>query len=249
MPPTYRIRPGLFSDVNAASMLYLQSFAKEPLLDYMFPNRHVDPTTFNTWLIRRFWMRYWTPGYVLTMLDACGEDGKVEPVGFTWWHRPVESFSFRERWLSPRMFSVPAPIIPIPLTRPRQDAWIAPLMRSFLKLQSYFFPIPSVDPQRITIYDRVFSTLEASILNSPRRRSAWYLSSLGVSPDAQGNGIGSLLLQDGLREADRAGVLTWLVGLRGLDAFYSRFGYVEVARANVGELKDWDGGIVMFRGE
>jgi ribosomal protein S18 acetylase RimI-like enzyme len=122
-------------------------------------------------------------------------------------------------------------------------------MRAVLKLHSYLFPIRSVDHHRLGIYDRVFSTIEPEILNSPRRRSAWYLSSLGVSPGAQGNGYGSLLLQNGLEAADRACVPTWLVGLRGLDQYYKRFGFLEVARANVGELKDWDGGVIMFRGE
>ncbi|KAM5352335.1 hypothetical protein ACJ41O_005058 [Fusarium nematophilum] len=229
---TYRIRPGTSSDIHAAAVLYTQGFANESLLDYMFPGRRVDSTAFDTWITRRFRMRYWTPGYVLTILDAHQEGGHAagRPVGFTWWHRPAESLSFRERWLSPY-------------------AWFAPFMRSLLNLQSFLFPIPSVDPQRIAIYDRVFSTIEPGILHSPRRRSAWYLSSLAVSPDAQGSGLGSLLLQDGLREADRVGVATWLVGLHGLEAFYSRFGFVEVARANVGELQDWDGGAVMFRGE
>lgn len=39
----------------------------------------------------------------------------------------------------------------------------------------------------------------------------------------------------------------WLIGLRGTDRFYTRFGFKEVGRANVGELSEWDGGIVMFR--
>ncbi|KAI8725112.1 N-acetyltransferase domain-containing protein [Fusarium sp. LHS14.1] len=230
MPSTYCIRPGTFSDVDDAAMLYTQSFANEALLDYMFPDRAVDPTAFQTWISRRFWMRYWTPEYVLTILDASDGKGKVNAVGFSWWHRPTESLSFRERWLSPY-------------------AWLAPFMQSLLNLQSYIAPIPGLDHHRVTIYDRVFATLEPTILHSPRRRSAWYLSSLGVSPKLQGSGYGSLLLRAGLQEADRAGVATWLVGLRGLDDFYSRFGYVEVARANVGELKDWDGGVIMFRGE
>ncbi|KAM0219601.1 hypothetical protein ACHAPA_003388 [Fusarium lateritium] len=215
----HRIRPGTTADITAAMNLYMQSFDKEKLLDFMFPGRHTDSTPFRMWIARRFLLRYWTPGYVLTMLD----DPKGRPVAFTWWHIPDESLSFRQRWLS--------------------------LLRAVLKLHSFLFPIRGVDNHRLGIYDRVFSTIEPDVLNSPRRRSAWYLSSLGVSPDVQGAGYGSLLLQHGLEAADRAGVPTWLVGLRGLDRFYSRFGFVEVARANIGELKDWDGGVIMFRGE
>ncbi|KAH6968730.1 acyl-CoA N-acyltransferase [Fusarium avenaceum] len=222
----HRIRPGTTADITAATNLYMQSFDKEKLLDFMFPGRHTDSTPFRMWIARRFLLRYWTPGYVLTMLD----DPKGRPVAFTWWHIPDESLSFRQRWLS-------------------LHAWMTPIVRAVLKLHSFLFPIRGVDNHRLGIYDRVFSTIEPDVLNSPRRRSAWYLSSLGVSPDVQGAGYGSLLLQHGLEAADRAGVPTWLVGLRGLDNFYNRFGFVEVARANIGELKDWDGGVIMFRGE
>lgn len=223
---THHIRPGTTADLTVATDLYMQSFDKETLLDFMFPSRHTDSTPFRKWVTRRFRMRYWTPGYILTMLD----DARGRTVAFTWWHIPDNSLSFRERWLS-------------------LHAWVAPIMLAALKVHSYIFPLRHVDSHRLGIYDRVFTTIEPDILNSPRRRSAWYLSSLGVSPHVQGSGYGSLLLQHGLEAADHAGVPTWLVGLRGLDKFYKRFGYVEVARANVGELKDWDGGIIMFRGD
>ncbi|KAG5665981.1 hypothetical protein KAF25_010106 [Fusarium avenaceum] len=254
----HRIRPGTTADITAATNLYMQSFDKEKLLDFMFPGRHTDSTPFRMWIARRFLLRYWTPGYVLTMLD----DPKGRPVAFTWWHIPDESLSFRQRWLSLRTSPYQTTVYSIfmstalfqnmikLLTLPSfSDAWMTPIVRAVLKLHSFLFPIRSVDNHRLGIYDRVFSTIEPDVLNSPRRRSAWYLSSLGVSPDVQGAGYGSLLLQHGLEAADRAGVPTWLVGLRGLDNFYNRFGFVEVARANIGELKDWDGGVIMFRGE
>ncbi|KAF4344685.1 puromycin n-acetyltransferase [Fusarium beomiforme] len=234
---SHRIRPGTSADLTATTDLYMQSFDRETLLDFMFPSRHTDSNPFREWVTRRFRMRYWTPGYVLTMLN----DAKGRTVAFTWWHKPHDSLSFRERWLS---------LQPNGATDSSHlDAWVGPIVLAALKLHSYIFPLRHVDSHRLGIYDRVFSTIEPDILNTPRRRSAWYLSSLGVSPDAQGSGYGSLLLQHGLEAADRAGVPTWLVGLSGLDKFYERFGYVEVARANVGELKDWDGGIIMFRGE
>ncbi|KAH7148769.1 acyl-CoA N-acyltransferase [Dactylonectria macrodidyma] len=226
MAPTYHLRPGTYSDIPAASSLYIQSFDKEPLLDYMFPGRHDDRAPFDTWILRRFRLRYWTSGYFLTMVFS----GRGRAVGFTWWHRPLVSLSFRERWLTPY-------------------AWFRPVASAILTLHSRLFPIPSIDNHRLGVYDRVFAAIGPGILNSPRRRAAWYLSSLGVDPAVQGHGVGAMLVRDGLRKADREGVATWLVGLRGLERYYSRFGFVEVARANVGELKDWEGGSIMFRSE
>lgn len=94
---------------------------------------------------------------------------------------------------------------------------------------------------------RVFTKIQPEIINSPARESAWYLSSIGVDPKFQGKGLGSMLLQDGLQKADQRGVATWLVGVSGSDNFYGRYGFAEVARANVGELDQWNGGVVMFR--
>lgn len=84
-------------------------------------------------------------------------------------------------------------------------------------------------------------------MNSDRRREAWYLSTLCVDPKLQGQGLGGKLLKHGLGAVDRKGAASWLIGLKGLDAFYGRYGFKEVARANVGELSTWDGGLIMFR--
>lgn len=127
-------------------------------------------------------------------------------------------------------------------------AWISPIANLYFSIRDYLFPIPTPHPDRMNIYGRTFATVEPQILTTTTRREAWYLASLGVDTDVQGQGLGSMLLRDGLREADEAGVATWLVGLRGLEKFYDRFGFVEVGRANVGELEDWEGGSVMFRG-
>ncbi|CAM1500925.1 Fc.00g100870.m01.CDS01 [Cosmosporella sp. VM-42] len=229
--PTYHIRPGRLADVHPSATLYIKSFGKEALLDYMFPSRHADPTAFHTWVSRKFQTRWWTPGYFLTLLVEKSEDGaKERPVGFTWWERPVSSLSFRERWLSP-------------------FAWFSPIVRFALSIRNRLFPIPTPHPDRLEIYSRVFASIQPTILNSPRRHEAWYLASLGVEPELQGKGLGSMLLRDGLREVDEAGVLAWLSALANLEKYYERYGFVEVGRCNVGELKDWDGGAVMFRGE
>lgn len=99
---TYQIRPGRYSDLSPASKLYGISFTKEPLLDFMFPNRQNDSAAFHLWLNRKFESRWWTPGWSLTMLLRRDEKGAERPVGFTWWKRPDETLTFRERWFSLR---------------------------------------------------------------------------------------------------------------------------------------------------
>lgn len=93
----------------------------------------------------------------------------------------------------------------------------------------------------------VIHDLEPQFLNTPRRKEAWYLSTLSVHPVYQGQRLGRALVEEGLELVDRTGSASYLIGLRSVEAFYPKFGFKEVFRANVGELKDWDGGSVMFR--
>lgn len=92
-------------------------------------------------------------------------------------------------------------------------------------------------------------TIEANVINTPRRKSAWYLSTLSVDPELQGKGLGSMVLQHGLARADQHGAATWLVGVKGVDQYYERHGFKEVGRANIGEMAHWQGGSIMFRNE
>lgn len=255
--PSYHIRPGTWSDIPAVVTLYLDSFDGEAMLDKMFPGRREDPGPFREWVSRRFRMRYWAEGYWLTVVEETeGEEEDenqkeedenqdeekttlIKPttkhtqppqtVAFTWWHRP----------------SSPSP--PSLTTLP--SLLLRRLISSLLTLHNTLLPIPSLSPHDVSIFDRAFATLEPQLLSTPRRRSAWYLATLSVSPALQRRGLGAKLLRHGLDAADRAGVATWLVGLHALERYYARFGFVEVARANVGELKDWTGGAVMFRNE
>jgi ribosomal protein S18 acetylase RimI-like enzyme len=54
----------------------------------------------------------------------------------------------------------------------------------------------------------------------------FYLSHVGVAPERQGEGLGSVLMSDGLAVGDREGVPTWLETSREDNvAYYERFGY------------------------
>ncbi len=82
---------------------------------------------------------------------------------------------------------------------------------------------------------------EAEILgdNAERHASFWgwvgeheppepllYLSHIGVVPERQGEGLGSVLMRDGLAQADHDGVPTWLETSRVDNvAYYERFGF------------------------
>ncbi|KAF4969330.1 hypothetical protein FSARC_3404 [Fusarium sarcochroum] len=220
----YRIRPGTFFDVPAVSRLYAASFATEPIIDFLFPARRQDPLSFYTSTCRRFRGRYWTLGYSLTVVV----DKNNQPVAFSWWKRPVESLSIFQRFLSP-------------------TAWVGSLVNAVISIQNYLFPIQGSNPDNAKAFERALAVTEPQVLNTPQRQEAQYLSLLGVDPVLQGEGLGRMLLEDGLRSADQEGSATWLISLAGLERFYARYGFIETLKVKIDELKDWKGGMVMVR--
>ncbi|KAF4342082.1 puromycin n-acetyltransferase [Fusarium beomiforme] len=220
--PKYRIRPGTFFDVPATTRIYAASFGNEPLLDFFFPTRKQDPLAFYKWSCRRFQRRYWTPGYSLTVAI----DKHDHPVGFSWWKRPVQPTTLLQKLLSPSF-------------------WIGSLVKGFVDLQDYLFPVQGLDKDNLETFEQAFSAVEPQVLDSPQRQKAHYLSLLGVDPVLQGEGVGKMLLEDGLQKADEEDAAAWLVSLAGLEKLYDRYGFEEATKVEVEGLQDWKGGMVM----
>jgi predicted N-acetyltransferase YhbS len=66
------------------------------------------------------------------------------------------------------------------------------------------------------------------VLRHRPRQEHWNLNTLSVSPEAQGKGIGSALIQPGLERADADGLGCFLETQRRRNIpFYRRFGFEE----------------------
>ncbi|KEY68978.1 hypothetical protein S7711_04641 [Stachybotrys chartarum IBT 7711] len=220
----YRLRAGRASDTYPATLVWAAAFDHDTLLDVLFPQRRSQPENVLNYVHRLFQMRYWSIDYTMEVL--ADEQDKI--VGLTWWRAPADAISFYKKWLSPH-------------------TWFVSVVRAYLQTRDCLFPLPSFDEHSFNAFSRAMETIKPQIMNSDHRRQAVYLSTLAVQPSLQGQGLGGLLLRQGLQRADQQGRATWLVGSGGTDRFYGRFGFVEVARCNIGELRVWDGGIVMFR--
>lgn len=127
---------------------------------------------------------------------------------------------------------------------PPKAAWIAPVIHAILRLRNYLFPIPVKVVDKFTaVYERETK----KFINTPRRKNAWYLSTLAVLPDHQGRGFGQRLIQHGLALVDERGAAAWLIRVKDTEKFYGRYGFKEVGTLAVDEMAEWDSGEVMFR--
>jgi ribosomal protein S18 acetylase RimI-like enzyme len=87
----------------------------------------------------------------------------------------------------------------------------------------------AVEPRRLEIIAALFSQTAA---HKPAGHH-WYLRQVGVDPQVQGQGYGSLLLRPALDACDRAGVPAFLEATNTANRrFYERFGF-----ETVGELR------------
>ncbi|KAM5371546.1 hypothetical protein ACJA88_009533 [Fusarium oxysporum] len=218
--PKYRIRPGTFFDVPATTRIYAASFGNEPLIDFFFPTRRQDPLSFYTWSCWRFQRRYWTPGYSLTVVA----DKHDHPVGLSWWKRPTQPLTLIQKLLSPSF-------------------WIGSVVNAFIDLQEYLFPVQGLNKNNMQTFEQAFSAVEPHVLDTPQRQKAHYLSLLGVDPVLQGEGLGKMLLEDGLEKVDDEDSVAWLVSLAGLEKLYARYGFAEVTKVEVEGLHDWKGDV------
>lgn len=130
--------------------------------------------------------------------------------------------------------------------------WVKPIVNAYRRAGEYLYPSRSGDPEMADVFnvmhDRIEKKLDEEDPSPPRRREAWYLSTLGVDPKVQGQGAGSLLVREALRTIiDPEGAACWLVGTKGVEPFYERLGFTCIGRANEGRLADWDGGAIMMR--
>ncbi|VUC27680.1 unnamed protein product [Clonostachys rosea] len=224
---TYRLRPGRKSEASGiCTDLFLNTIGRDGLFDILFPTRRQFPVESATNIRRLFYRRAWEPTFTFTV--CVGSDDK--PVGFSFWRRPISSLTFYERWISPY-------------------TWFGSLVRGFLSLRDWLFPLRNLDKEAASTFVRVYEQVTPQYLNTDRRKNAYYLSTLAVEPKLQGSGLGTVLLKDGLRkvEEEDPNAPSWLVGVKGTEGFYGRLGFVEVGRMNVGELSQWGGGAIMIK--
>jgi len=125
--------------------------------------------------------------------------------------------------------------------------WASLFVLAYLRFLVWLWPYRSAEPKMGNAVKEIFAGLQPLFASPPSRKKAWNLLTLAVDPRFQKQGLGTQLVEEGLRRVDKAGVSAWLLSMHGLEPWYGSFGFVEKVRANIGDFAKWEGGAVMFR--
>ncbi len=118
-------------------------------------------------------------------------------------------------------------------TTPGVDAvalWLPPgrnigfwaMVRSGFALPRFTMSLPAKDRNRMMAVLRQLEERRKALMPDPH----WYLTTIGVEPERQGEGLGSTLLRSGIRRADHENTSIFLdTETSGNVAFYQHFGF------------------------
>lgn len=116
----------------------------------------------------------------------------------------------------------------------------------------YWWPNHAADPRYTTLLHDIEPLIAHhwESANHPERKSNLYLDILAVHPEGQGQGVGRQLVEWGIDQSKGEGVPASVIAAHEKEAFYDKFGFREVGRANVGKMGEAGirGGSIMFTG-
>lgn len=119
---------------------------------------------------------------------------------------------------------------------------IAPAIHAYQAALAHVFPNRAADPSRSSFLDAAVAASEQYWTGE--RTECWDLHVCGVDPEYQGNGVGKLLAQWGVQEAQKEGSGTCASVLCGEKnrGFYGKAGLT----VQVGGKEGEGGGIALF---
>lgn len=124
-----------------------------------------------------------------------------------------------------------------------------PLSSAAMKVHAWVWPNRASDPAQEDVIERAYPCF-LDVWSGDRAES-WYLEGLAVHPDFQGNSIGRMLVQWGLRQAQEERIVASVISTWRKEEFYVKCGFDEqYGRGGMGEgnpLADIQGSDMFWR--
>ncbi|KAL6705997.1 hypothetical protein ACN47E_006099 [Coniothyrium glycines] len=216
--PQFQLRAATYADIPAIARLWKAAFFDDEIIGHlMHPYREEYPEDLYWFLLRGNREQYWNQRHQFVVVTV-NEDGRNEHlIGAANWRRLGEGGENRElaAW-DPRSL-------------------IAHIIRRYHGVSLKFFPNRAADPAQTAWLDDAVEASEQYWTGD--RAECWDLHVCGVHPDYQGQGVGRLLAEWGVKEAQKEGdhvVASVLCGEKNR-GFYGKAGLsVEVHKGEQG---------------
>ncbi|KAI0018940.1 acyl-CoA N-acyltransferase [Xylariomycetidae sp. FL0641] len=227
-----RVREARHSELPAIAHVLALAFHDDIIFGGMIhPLQDQYPNDADLYWLRRIRVNFWNYRYRLMVAVESDEKGHDTILGIGEWERLGPGGKQLEcHWLDPRNL-------------------LKPLASVAMKVHALIWPNRACDPAKEDVGERAYPYINH--VWSGERADSWYLEALGVRPDAQGRGIGQMLVRWGLDRAAEDGVCASVISAYGKDGFYHKCGFeIQEGKASMGEgnpLADVPGGNIWWR--
>ncbi|UPX16295.1 uncharacterized protein EKO05_0006704 [Ascochyta rabiei] len=221
----FHLREAQLSDLTSIARVWHTAFFNDEIIgDIMHPHRQQHPEDVYWFLLRGIRERFWNWRHRFIVVTTHNGKGAETVVGAADWRRLGTGGAQRD------------------LLKVDPRTLIAPAIRTYQAISLRIFPNRAADTSRSSFLDTAVADSEKYWTGD--RAECWDLHVCGVHPDYQGKGVGKLLAQWGVQEAEKEGPGTCASVLCGEKnrGFYGKAGLT----VQVGGRKGEGGGIALF---
>ncbi|KAF2744789.1 hypothetical protein M011DRAFT_528121 [Sporormia fimetaria CBS 119925] len=224
-PGRYNLRKARFTDLSSIARVWHRAFFDDEIIgDIMHPHREQYPEHVYWFHLRGIRERFWDWRHQFMVVVTTNGQNQEVVVGAADWRRLGEKGACRE------------------LSRLDPRNVIAPALHAYHNTIEHFFPNRAADASRSSFLDAAVAASE--VYWTGERAECWDLHVCGVDPEYQGKGVGRMLAEWGVKEAEKEGSGTCAGVLCGEKnrGFYGKAGFV----VQVGGKQGEGGGIALF---
>jgi len=239
-----RTRPLLRADLPSCADLAACAFIDNPLYAWLCPHRHAHPADFRASQLRELRARFVRPayfGFVCVSSDDDDNQGEEVVLGYAFWARMGAKDTIAagagagtptNKWWCRRNAGL--------------AAWVE---RGLLEVEERYVSFFGLDRSCDPVVGKAFANTVAASTYFDPLGDHWHLYTLGVVPERQRKGVGSLLLRWGLERAREEGLPVSLISSEEGRKLYAKYGFKVVHWDRLAVENELVGGAVMVLDE
>ncbi|ESZ94236.1 hypothetical protein SBOR_5370 [Sclerotinia borealis F-4128] len=208
------LRPGTLSHINKIALIIIAAYGPGPVHKYLNPNADIYPQDLKMALLQSVTMSYLNPR-TLTLV-ACSEESPDVVLAYGMYTRMgddlgADDFLHRRSWVER-------------VGRCMLSYFLAGLFKSY----NFIRPNRAASKSHTAVFEHSITQDRErywSAASFPRRRNRWHANAIVVLPEYQGRGLGRLLMEHVLEEAEKEKVPVGLSASPAGERLYRKLGF------------------------